>query len=214
MQTSGIRERGVALFNTTVDVNREFPNRYFFEMKKTLEAMGAQVHPFDFEDLKEPRKRQEILQKFSSFIVSGNDGYGPHFNSVPEFQQRYAFILELAETAKGLLVCRAAQFYAQEKGAKLEPGSFPEKGMTTTLVVDKQDPLLANMPTKFKIHGDHIQRIDPQSLPAGFKIIASSPSCKVNIVRVENKSIWLSQNHPEYNESVAKLLIRNLLYNI
>jgi GMP synthase-like glutamine amidotransferase len=213
MQISSVRERGIALFNTTVDVNREFPNRYFAEMKRTLEAMGAQVHPFDFEDLKDPQKRQEILRKFSRFIVSGNDGHGPHFNNVPEFQQRYAFILELAENATGLFVCRGAQFYAQAKGAKLEIGSFPEKGMTETLVVNPHDPLLAGVPIKFKIHGDHTQRVDPNSLPPGFEIIASSPSCKVNIVRV-GKNIWLSQNHPEYNESTAKLLIRNLLYNV
>lgn len=214
MHISEVREKGVALFNTTVDVNREFPNRYFMEMKKTLEAMGAQVHPFDFEDLKDPQKRKEILRKFSNFIVSGNDGHGPHFNDVPEFQERYAFILELAENSKGLFVCRGAQFYAQANGAKLEEGSFPEKGPTQTMVIDKKDPLLINIPTNFEIHGDHAQRIDPTSLPREFKVIASSPNCTVNIVRVLNKKIWLSQNHPEFIESNAKLLIRNLLYQV
>lgn len=201
-------ERGVALLNTTIDYGLRPVNRYFDQLKQTFERMNVQVHEFNFRDLLDPRIREKILNTFSTMAVSGNGGNGPNFIEVPEFQAAYGFILKFK--GKGLFICRASQFYLMESGAKLENGIFPERGLIKTVKV-ADHTLLAKLDKNFDIYGDHHQRIDLNTLPSGFKVLASSENCKVSIVEVEGKSHFTTQNHPEI---ATQVLLQNFLFNL
>ena len=207
-------ERGIALLNTTIDYGEGLAllNRYFEQMKLTLESMGVQVHPFSYKDLANPLARERIINQFAGMVVSGNDGFGPHFMKEAEFAKRYGFIVDFPTDKRALFVCRGAQFAALARGAKMNDFLAPERGPTTTEVVDKNDLLLRGMPAKFEIHADHSESIDPSSLPPSYKIVASSPNCKVSVVHINGTSHWLSQNHMEYGQLTAKQLLRNFLY--
>ena len=208
-----VTERGVAVLSSTIDNgNGLFPNRYFDAMYAQLRAMGVQVHPFRWADLAQEHTRQAIIKTFSTLIMPGNDGGGPAFDHgemAAEFKRRYGFIIDF--NGKGFFVCRGAQFRMMLGGAKLETGSFPERGWTPTEIIDRSNPLFRGVSQKIDIYGAHEQRIDPNSLPAGYRVIASSPNCTVNVVQIAPEQ-WASQNHPEFGESDALALVRNLLY--
>lgn len=205
-----VKERGVALVNTTVDYDRNLQNKYFDEMKRVLEKMNVQVHEFHFADLADPRARERILQAFSTMVVSGNGGHGPHFLDDDEFSKRYAFMIKFA--GKGLFVCRAMQSYLLQSGAKFATDQIPERGAVETTVIDPHHPLMQGVGKNFLIHADHVQRIDEASLPKGFSVIASSPNCTVSVVQAPQKNHLLTQNHPEYYELTAKKLVDNFLH--
>ncbi|GEM_PF-3703367 len=206
-----VTENGIAILNTTIDnENGEFPNRYFDAMRLALEAMGARVIPFKWKDLAEERAREGILQSFTMAVVSGNDGYGPHFEEGDEFKRRLGFMLQFA--GRGLFVCRGGQFYLRQMEAEFAKDQKPEKGPTPTLVLKKDDPLMQGLPDEFLIHGDHVQRIDQTSLPADVEIVAESRNGTLSIAKLINKEHWISQNHPEYLDLQAKAILWNLLH--
>lgn len=58
----------------------------------------------------------------------------------------------------------------------------------------RQDPLLKNLPLKFRVFGGHKEAC--QSLPAGVVKLAGSNDCPVQMIRVKN-NIYATQFHPE-----------------
>jgi len=144
-------------------------------------------------------------------VVSGNDGYGPSFLEEPEFERRMAFIVDFPVDKIMLGVCRWAQAQALQQGAKFDNLEIPERSPTSTVVVDGDDELMRGMPARFLIHADHRQRLDSASLPLNYKVIASSPNCRVSVVRIVGTKHWLSQNHLEFGKYTAKQMLRNLL---
>ncbi len=205
-----VTENGIALLNTTIDnENGEFPNRYFDAMRLALEAMGAQVIPFKWKDLAEERARDGILQSFAMAVVSGNDGYGPHFEDGDEFKRRLGFMLQFA--GRGLFVCRGGQFYLRQMGAEFAKDQKPEHGPTLTSILKKDDHLVKGLSKDFLIYGAHAQRIDQNSLPSNVEVVAESKNGTLSIAKIIDKDHWISQNHPEYLELEARVILHNLL---
>jgi GMP synthase (glutamine-hydrolysing) len=73
-----------------------------------------------------------------------------------------------------------------------------EAGLINLSLTDqgKKDPVLSSFPNEFKLIANHLQEVDPEKLPEGFEVLASSKDCAVQIVRVHSNMIFV-QSHPE-----------------
>lgn len=60
----------------------------------------------------------------------------------------------------------------------------------------RKDPVLSSFPNEFKLIANHLQEVDPEKLPEGFEVLASSKDCTVQIVRVHSNMVFV-QSHPE-----------------
>ena len=92
-------------------------------------------------------------------------------------------------------ICYGAQFMAYVNGGTVESADSREYGRARLEKVDSADPLLAGIEPGAQVwmsHGDTIT-----SLPAGFKIIASTDHVPVAAYRVEGEKVWGVQFHPE-----------------
>lgn len=58
------------------------------------------------------------------------------------------------------------------------------------------DVVLGEFPDEFKLVASHVQEVDPEKLPAGSVLLASSKDCSVQIVRMREHMIFI-QSHPE-----------------
>lgn len=58
------------------------------------------------------------------------------------------------------------------------------------------DVVLGKFPNEFKLVASHVQEVDPQKLPPGSVLLASSKDCSVQIVRMQEHMVFV-QSHPE-----------------
>jgi GMP synthase (glutamine-hydrolysing) len=121
------------------------------------------------------------------------------------------------ENIKGKLpllgVCYGAQFLSHNFGGEVLPSNTREYGRANLKLVDNDNPLLRNMSTFSQVwmsHGDTIA-----SIPANYKIIASTQDVKVAAFQIENEETFGIQFHPEVYHSVEGMeLLRNFVVNI
>jgi GMP synthase (glutamine-hydrolysing) len=73
-----------------------------------------------------------------------------------------------------------------------------EDGLVTlTRTAEGQtDIVLGKFPNEFRLVASHVQEVDPQKLPAGSVLLASSKDCSVQIVRMHEHMVFV-QSHPE-----------------
>lgn len=110
-------------------------------------------------------------------------------------------------------VCYGAQLLATEFGGTVKGAPSREYGRALLTVTDTADPLMKDIPQGSQVwmsHGDTIT-----SLPADFKVIASTENVTNAAFRVEGEQTWGIQFHPEvYHSTDGKTLLANFVTGI
>ena len=110
-------------------------------------------------------------------------------------------------------ICYGAQWLAWSNGGNVTSSGSREYGRAILTVKDSADPLLKDIPASSQVwmsHGDTIT-----SLPAEFKVIASTEAVCNAAFRVEGKPIWGIQFHAEVHHSeFGKQILRNYVLGI
>ena len=110
-------------------------------------------------------------------------------------------------------ICYGAQWLAWSKGGNVANSGTREYGRAILSVKDSNDPLLKDIPAESQVwmsHGDTIN-----SLPADYRVIASTATVGNAAFRVEGKHIWGIQFHAEVHHSeFGKQILRNYVLGI
>ena len=96
-------------------------------------------------------------------------------------------------------VCYGAQFLASAFGGEVQPAPSREYGRAMLTVGDADDALMRGLPKTTQVwmsHGDTIT-----SVPANYKIVASTEDVRVAAFHVEGEQTWGIQFHPEVYHS-------------
>jgi GMP synthase (glutamine-hydrolysing) len=97
--------------------------------------------------------------------------------------------------------CFGHQFLGRALGGKVVHDPENEEIGTFDVEVTpegQRDPLLAGLPTRFKVHLGHHDRV--VDVPAGVLTLASTGKCEHQVIRVAGKPIYGAQFHPEMTE--------------
>lgn len=109
-------------------------------------------------------------------------------------------------------ICYGMQLIAYMNGAKIIEGNNKEYG-GQEINVDTSSPLFINTSLKQTVWMSHADKVD--TLPDGFKLIASSNNTKYAAIENSNKKLYCVQFHPEVNNSIeGKTILRNFVFNI
>ena len=122
------------------------------------------------------------------------------------------FIRELVKSNIPLLgICYGHQLIAKSLGGHVD---FNPKGMElgtvsiSTNANAKNDEIFKNFPQTFDVHAVHAQSV--LKLPTNAVLLASNDFDKNHIFKIE-PCTWGVQFHPEYNESIMKSYIHEVL---
>jgi len=193
-------ELGIPVIDTVVGPGE---NRYAGALRGALERMDVEVHPWRLEDLLDPEVRQR-LACFDALILSGNQGYEPHFSELAGIADICQW---LVSGFPGWVfgICRGNHLQVVAHGATL--GEYPEHGMKEVLLTAHaaQDPLLHNISSPVVLWQDHSLGINRTGQ---MNILGTSPDCPVQIMRLEGTHNYGTQGHPEL--SAQELLINFL----
>lgn len=110
-------------------------------------------------------------------------------------------------------VCYGAQFLASAFGGEVQPAPSREYGRAMLTVGDADDALMRGLPKTTQVwmsHGDTIT-----SVPANYKIVASTEDVRVAAFHVEGEQTWGIQFHPEvYHSTDGTQLLKNFVAGI
>lgn len=110
-------------------------------------------------------------------------------------------------------VCYGAQFLASAFGGEVQPAPSREYGRAMLTVGDAGDPLMRGLPATTQVwmsHGDTIT-----SVPADYKVVASTEEVCVAAFRIEGEQTWGIQFHPEvYHSTDGTHLLKNFVVGI
>jgi GMP synthase (glutamine-hydrolysing) len=91
-------------------------------------------------------------------------------------------------------VCAGHQFMARHFGGQAAPGAAPEFGQVEVEVLDEDD-ILRGVPPKTIVWASHHDEVSV--LPPGFKVLARSESCPVQVMRHRSRPLFGMSFHPE-----------------
>lgn len=127
-----------------------------------------------------------------------------------------AFKMDLSEIRGKypiLGICYGAQFMAYANGGKVEPAGSREYGRANLAKFDKENPLFNGFDENSQVwmsHGDTIT-----TLPAGFKIIASTDKVQNAAYQAEGEKLWGVQFHPEvFHSTQGTQLLKNFVVGV
>ena len=110
-------------------------------------------------------------------------------------------------------ICYGAQFLAYSNGGKVEPAQSREYGRAHLSRFCKDNVLFKNVRENTQVwmsHGDTIT-----SVPANYKIVASTEDVRVAAFRIEGEQTWGIQFHPEvYHSTDGTHLLKNFVAGI
>ncbi|MDR0674750.1 MAG: glutamine-hydrolyzing GMP synthase [Mycoplasmataceae bacterium] len=108
-------------------------------------------------------------------------------------------------------ICYGMQLITYQNGGIVQPSHKKEYGSTQIII--KNHKLTKNLLTKELVwmsHGDQVKKI-----PANFKVIAASLTCKNAIIVNDIKKIYGIQFHPEVRHTVHGLkILQNFIFDI
>ena len=106
-------------------------------------------------------------------------------------------------------ICAGHQFMASHFGGKLVPGNNPEFGRTE-VTISEPDDLLRGIPSPTVVWANHNDEVE--RLPPGFRVLADSPTCPVQVMRHTTRPLFGTQFHPEVEHTVDGVAIfRNFI---
>ena len=177
----------------------DFGSQYTQLIARRVREIGVycEIHPFH---------KIPALEEVKGVILSGspasvNDADAP----VPDLGAiRGKFPL--------LGICYGAQFLSKSAGGRVAPAASREYGRAE-LSVGEADPLFEGMSARSTVwmsHGDTIL-----SLPAGYRVIASTSDVENAAFRVDGEPTWGIQFHPEVHHSAeGSVLLKNFVGGI
>jgi GMP synthase (glutamine-hydrolysing) len=140
------------------------------------------------------------LDGLGAAIVFGADTQVDQEDTVPWLRPEKQFVRELLERGTPLLgVCFGSQLIAEAAGAEVRQAAEPEIGWhdVELSAAGRADPLLGFLPERFEsLQYHHYEWL----LPPGAVELASSARC-LQAFRLEGRSVWGVQFHPEVTES-------------
>ena len=138
-------------------------------------------------------------EKFDSILMSGS----PQGDDIAEHHVSY--FQWLKETRKPVLgICAGHHITGCLFGSELLRSKEPESGeFNIELLTD--DPLFNGLPKTIKVKQMHN---DSVTLPENFVMLATSKTCKNQLMKHKNKPLYTCQFHPEFYN---KDLIGNFL---
>ena len=109
-------------------------------------------------------------------------------------------------------ICYGAQLIAHTLGGRVEHAETSEYGKREFTFI-KRSPLSENIPETSVCWMSHTDRVT--ALPAGFEILAATPSCPVTAFGNLQKRIYGVQFHPEVvHTQYGNQLLENFLYRV
>ncbi|MCG6190690.1 glutamine amidotransferase-related protein [Maribellus maritimus] len=129
------------------------------------------------------------LKKTKGVIISGS----PQGNDIVEHHLPY---FEWLKSYKQpiLGICAGHHITAFMNGAKILRSKEPESGDFLVKII-KEDELLINLPGELKVKQMHN---DSVTLPDNFDLLATSKTCKNQLMRHKKYQWYTCQFHPEY----------------
>ena len=110
-------------------------------------------------------------------------------------------------------ICYGAQFIAYSNGGTVEPAGTREYGRAHLETFDRENPLFRDVREHTQVwmsHGDTIT-----SIPANFKVIASTDKVKIAAYQVEGEQVWGVQFHPEvFHSEDGTQMLRNFVVDV
>ena len=137
----------------------------------------------------------EILQ-FDSFILSGRIKNDKKMNAINSQIIKYA----ITEKKSLLGICYGAEILAVTIGGTIKKSDKPVKG-EETVIVEKKNKICQNEAQVFESHKYEISQLGNQ-----LHSLASSKSCKHEIVKHNNLNIYGTQFHPEMSNDGQSII--------
>ena len=135
---------------------------------------------------------REIFPPHSDAIVlSGSDApWADHDES--ELQQLRDFATGCGRPVLG--ICAGMQLLAQCAGGSVDHAAESERGYLPVDVGD-HDGLFCGLPERITVYQSHTDEIT--TLPAEFRVLASSPQSRIQAIAADSLGFWGTQFHPE-----------------
>jgi len=164
----------------------DFGGQYTHLIANRIRRLGvySEIHPSD--------AAPASLDGCKGIILSG----GPHSVTDADAPRFDPAILSLGRPVLGL--CYGHQLMAQALGGTVAPGAHREYGLARMRIV-QPSALFAKLEPEQRIwmsHGDSVVTI-----PAGFRILASTPDCAVTAMGDEQRRLFGLQFHPEVTDT-------------
>ncbi|PKM65170.1 MAG: GMP synthase (glutamine-hydrolyzing) [Firmicutes bacterium HGW-Firmicutes-19] len=109
-------------------------------------------------------------------------------------------------------ICYGMQLIAYNLGGKVSPSNHREYGKAI-IKIEKENSIFQILPNEMQVwmsHGDSVT-----TMPDGFEIYATSPSCAIAAFGNPMKKLYGVQFHPEVRHSVyGQEILRNFVFNI
>lgn len=147
--------------------------------------------------------KTEDLNQFKGVVISGSpisitEKYTEHFLN------QIAFIKECTIPVLG--ICFGHQIIGLSFGATAH--RMREDRDWQLIEVFEENPLTERLPTEFEMMEDHCETI---SIPANFKLLASSDACINEMMAHNERPIYGVQFHPELSGNHGALIIENFV---
>lgn len=174
------------------------------EYNDVLNATGLQPEQVERRMIPDAETPLGSLDGFTGVIVGGsslnitNEEWSPWQRHVDEV---------LSQVANGPLpvffVCFGLSWLTHHLGGEVAHTHPEAAGPTTVelLPAAEKDPLVAGLPENFTALTGHTENAEP--LPAGLELLASGPTCPVQIVRYGDH-VWATQFHAEMDHAAMK----------
>lgn len=139
------------------------------------------------------------FDEFDGAILTGS----PQGDDIVEHHLPYfKWVMEFKKPVLG--ICAGHHITGYMYGSELLRSEEPESGDFYVSIV-KEDPIFTEMPMKFKVKQMHNDSI---TLPDNFELLASSDTCKNQLMKHIEKPLYTCQFHPEF---YTHQLIRNFV---
>jgi len=97
-------------------------------------------------------------------------------------------------TVPVLAICVGHQFLGRHFGGKIAHGA-PEFGAVELTVDGPDHPLFEGLPSRLRVWASHNDQVAEP--PPGWRVLAHSPTCRVEAMAHPDRPIWGVQFHPE-----------------
>ena len=130
------------------------------------------------------------LERFKALVLSGG---APRIETESEALGLTSEYID-AEKWPILGICVGHQYMATHFGGKAGPAEIPEFGSSLVTLLEK-GWILDNFPDEFNVWESHNDEV--HEMPQGFRLLASSDACQVQVIQHEDLPYAGVQYHPE-----------------
>ncbi len=126
-----------------------------------------------------------------AIVLSGSDAPWAEHDEL-ELQQLRDFVAGCGRPVLG--ICAGMQLLAQCAGGAVDHAAESERGFLEIELADR-DGLFRDLPERITVYQSHTDEIT--ELPAAFRVLASSPTSRIQAIADDSLGFWGTQFHPE-----------------